>query len=629
MPDLELHDVRRRYGGDAPVDALTGVDLTIRQGEFVAIEGPSGGGKSTLLNIIGLLDVPTGGRYAIGGTDIADTSSRAIAELRSERFAFIFQSFHLLDRRPVIESVEMGLLYRAVPVEQRRRRAIDALYTVGLAHLAWQTAGKLSGGQRQRVAIARALAAGAPIIVADEPTGNLDTANSDAVVESLRALHRSGSTIVLVTHSHDVAAAATRRLQIRDGRLAEPAAQGCTDGSVATAPAPPGRPSRLRFRDLIVDAMESLRSRTGRTTGLIAAVTVGVALAVATLGISSSATAQVSATFDAHTNRDVTVSWDGSQLASQSAVERTSLVTRLDALDGTDASGIVSSYGGHGVQASPTRDRLQVSTFGVTSAVPDAGRMQVHWASGHPHRLGKGEMLVGVNLAQQLQLGPLDAGPAVALDGRDETVVGIVKASPRLTDLLGGVAVGSSDTAGLGERSNVQALLLTRAGAAQVIAREAPLVIDPYQPKQLTVDAPTDPTTLRAQVESAVQSTLIALTGVALLASIAGLANAMVLSVLERKQEFGLRRAVGARPIHLLGLVLSESAMIGAIGGVAGLVLGVGGILAVTLAKHWSPTFDIALAPTAIAGGVVVGAIGGILASVRASRIQPNEALRL
>ena len=153
--------------------------------------------------------------------------------------------------------------------------------------------------------------------------------------------------------------------------------------------------------------------------------------------------------------------------------------------------------------------------------------------------------------------------------------------------------------------------------------------MNPFRQNSVTINAPVDPTSVRAQIESDVQSSLLALTGIALLASIAGLANAMILSVIERKQEFGLRRALGARPRHIVGLVLAESTIIGAIGGVVGLATGLAGILIITLIRQWSPVFDLTLAPLAIAGGIVVGAIGGILASARASRIQPNEALRL
>ena len=630
MPRLSLLDVRKRYLGATPTDALRGVTLQIEQGDFVAIEGPSGGGKSTLLNVIGLLDEATSGDYKVGDTDTGTASPRALAELRSDRFAFIFQSFHLLDRRPVTDSVELALLYRAVPRAERRRLAQQALTTVGLGHLSQQTAAKLSGGERQRVAIARALATGAPIVVADEPTGNLDSDNSKAVVDSLRALNETGTTIVLVTHSAEVADAAPRRVKIRDGQLVD---QGrpttIHSGNRLEPPVPPGRASRLRARDLIADAFDSVRSRIARTIGLIAAVAVGVALAVATLGISVSAGAQVSGSFNAHTNRDVTAEWHPEDLSDQSTASRISIVDRLGALKGMETAGLLENYSQHQVQASPVRPSFASSVFAITPHTPAAARMTVTWARGHSAVLREGEILVGKNLADQLSLSSINSSPLLMLDERTVTVVGVITKSPRVPEVLGGVLAAAIDAAALGRIDTVQALLLTRAGAAQQVSRQAPLVVNPFRPNSVTINAPVDPTSVRAQIESDVQSSLLALTGIALLASIAGLANAMILSVIERNQEFGLRRALGARPRHIVGLVLAESTIIGAIGGVVGLAIGLAGILIITLIRQWSPVFDLTLAPLAIAGGIVVGAIGGILASARASRIQPNEALRL
>lgn len=630
MPLLHLRDVDRRFEGATPIDALRKVSLQIEQGEFIAIEGESGGGKSTLLNIIGLLDEPTGGNYSVGETLIGSARPRSIAQLRSDRFAFIFQSFHLLDRRPVIDSVELGLLYRAVPRSERRALSLVALRDVGLEHLAWQTAGKLSGGQRQRVAIARALATHAPIVVADEPTGNLDSVNSDSVVESLRALHRSGATIVLVTHSPDVAAAASRRVRIRDGQLI---ADSRVEPPVATArpeaTPPPGRASRLRFRDLLIDAVDSVRTRMGRSAGLVAAVGLGVSLAVATLGISVSASAQVSDTFNAHTNRDVTAEWHSGDLSDQPPAEQSTIVPRLTQLHGLQAVGLLENYSQHSVQVASARPTFQVTVYAMTPGTPLAARASVTWAPGHPHELASGEVLLGMNLAKQIELGPLLGSPRIEIDGRNVVVAGIVRTSPRVPDILGSILAPAADRGTLGRADFVQALILTKTGAAQQVSRQVPFVINPFRPTSLTVTAPVDPTTVRSQIETAVQSTLIALTAVALLASIAGLANAMVLSVIERKPEFGLRRALGGRPIHIAGLVIAESVLIGAIGGFVGLIVGLAGILVVTLARHWSPVFDVRLAPVAIVGGIIVGAIGGILASARASRIQPHEALRL
>lgn len=634
MTQLTLRGVRRRYAR-ASGEALAGIDLDVEAGAFVAIEGPSGCGKSTLLNTIGLLDTPTAGSYRIDDVETTTLTSRQLTELRSDRFAFIFQSFHLLDRRPVLDSAELSLVYRGVPRAERRERARAALDEVGLAHLESHTAATLSGGERQRVAIARALAANAPTLVADEPTGNLDSANSALVVESLERVNARGTTVVLVTHSPEVAAAAEQRVRLRDGARVDESLPNGTSGTAKerspgqTPDSPPGRASTLRFTDLLRDAAAGLASRRGRTLGLVAAVAVGVALATATLGLSGSSASQVADTFNAHANRDVTVSWGGESLSPGAAASASTMPARLADLAGVDTVGILVDQGSVVVQASPARRILQVAAFTTSADGLEAARTKTRWTSGHTKRLAAGEVAVGANLAEQLHLADLDARPAIRVDAETLTVVAIIEKSGRMPGLVGALTFADSAADFLTEPpAQVFALLRTAPGAAQQVASQVRLVVDPFQPEALTVDAPPDPSTLRADIESDLQNTLFAFTALAVLGSMVGLANSMVLSVLERRQEFGLRRAVGARPIHVSALVLTESSIIGALGGVAGLALGLAAVLTITVVRHWIPVFDFRLAPIAVAGGIVVGAFGGVLAATRASRILPHEALK-
>ncbi len=219
MTQLCLTRIGRTYPEDPPIVALTDVTLTIEQSEFVAIQGPSGSGKSSLLNLIALIDRPSHGSYLIDGNDTAGLTERQRAGVRCRTFGFIFQSFHLIPRRSTIENVELGLLYQATGRTERRARAVEALERVGMTHRAEQAASKLSGGERQRVAIARAIVGHAPIVVADEPTGNLDTATSQSIVDQLEQLHQAGTTVVLVTHDPEVAMAAKRQVTVRDGRI--------------------------------------------------------------------------------------------------------------------------------------------------------------------------------------------------------------------------------------------------------------------------------------------------------------------------------------------------------------------------------------------------------------------------
>ncbi len=220
-PVIELAGVGKTYrSGSLEVDALRDVTLTIDRREFVAIVGPSGSGKSTLMNIIGCLDVPTVGIYRLAGADVQSLSEDQLAEVRNRRIGFVFQQFNLLASLPAWRNVELPLIYAAVDPAERRARAVAALAQVGLADRADHKPGELSGGQQQRVAVARALVTEPALILADEPTGNLDSTSSAEVLGLIDDLHRAGRTIVLITHEHDVAARAGRTVLIRDGRVA-------------------------------------------------------------------------------------------------------------------------------------------------------------------------------------------------------------------------------------------------------------------------------------------------------------------------------------------------------------------------------------------------------------------------
>jgi len=217
---VAMRDIHRTYVmGDNLVHALRGVDLTIEEGSSIAIMGTSGSGKSTMMNIMGCLDQPSRGTYHLNGKDVSRLSRAELADVRGRMIGFVFQSFNLLSRTSALENVEMPLMYQGIPARERHKRAIGALERVGLADRADHHPNQLSGGQQQRVAIARALVGDAPVIMADEPTGNLDTRTSYEVMAILQGLVEQGKTVVLVTHEPDIAAYARRVVVLRDGLI--------------------------------------------------------------------------------------------------------------------------------------------------------------------------------------------------------------------------------------------------------------------------------------------------------------------------------------------------------------------------------------------------------------------------
>ncbi|HVE65661.1 MAG TPA: ABC transporter ATP-binding protein [Thermoanaerobaculia bacterium] len=222
-PIIETRGLTKTFGGNGvAVRALRGVDLTVERGEFLALIGPSGSGKSTLMAILGCLDSPTEGTYALDGRRVDGLSGSELANIRNEKIGFVFQLYNLLPKASVQRNVELPMLYAGVPRKERRRRALELLERVGIPEKAAALPGTLSGGQRQRVAVARALANQPALLLADEPTGALDSKTGHEVLELFVDLHRQGNTILIVTHDLDIAALASRQVEILDGRVATP-----------------------------------------------------------------------------------------------------------------------------------------------------------------------------------------------------------------------------------------------------------------------------------------------------------------------------------------------------------------------------------------------------------------------
>jgi putative ABC transport system ATP-binding protein len=244
---IDLRSATKIYDtGTIHVPALRGISLVVDRGDFVAIMGSSGSGKSTLMNIIGCLDVPTTGEYLIDGVDVASMDEDDLADLRNRKIGFIFQSFNLVARTSALANVELPLAYAGVQRDERRRRALQALVQVGMRDRIHHAPSELSGGQQQRVAVARALVTNPSLVLADEPTGNLDSRATNDVLAIFHRLHGEGRTVVLITHEPEVAAHARRVIRLADGRIVSDEENAPRDGATPTTPAPPQAGARLR-----------------------------------------------------------------------------------------------------------------------------------------------------------------------------------------------------------------------------------------------------------------------------------------------------------------------------------------------------------------------------------------------
>lgn len=433
MTVLELSQVSKTYNPGAPgeVKALKTASLLIEQGDFVSITGPSGAGKSTLLNVLALLDPPTKGKYFIDDLDATKLSDSQLAALRAHTFSFVFQAFHLIDERTVTENVALGLMYSGDAAGSGEetlqitdaQRIEQALNFVGLTHKQHAKAVQLSGGERQRVAIARAIVAANPVLVADEPTGNLDSANSRSVMRVLDKLNQSGTTVIVVTHDPKVAAHAKTRIEVHDGVVTVPESESskplkpAKTTYAAQAKNPKTSSKKTSLRAILADAGRTITAKPAASGALIAGVLLAVALALATVGISEAARAQVSQLFDAARNQRVAVSVpEPKQLTKDGSVKQASTTTlmRLKRIPGVERAQIYSNHGNQNISLTNDTKGQNFDVLGATDpSVPGLEIEGKESAKTSGIKLGPGQVLVGRGIANNLELGPVDASPVV------------------------------------------------------------------------------------------------------------------------------------------------------------------------------------------------------------------------
>ncbi|WP_301210452.1 macrolide ABC transporter ATP-binding protein/permease MacB [Yersinia sp. 22-579] len=642
---LELKGIRRSYqSGEETVDVLQDVSLTINAGELVAIIGASGSGKSTLMNILGCLDKPSAGVYRVAGQDVAALDNDALAALRREHFGFIFQRYHLLPHLSAAHNVEVPAVYAGLGKNERRERANMLLTRLGLGERVSYQPNQLSGGQQQRVSIARALMNGGQVILADEPTGALDSHSSVEVMAILKQLQQQGHTVIIVTHDPTVAAQAERVIEIKDGRIMADSGSKITQDVVSsdaislTPPAPSWQQLAGRFREALLMAWRAMSANKMRTALTMLGIIIGIASVVSILVVGDAAKQLVLADIRAIGTNTIDV-YPGKDFGDDDPSTRQALV--YDDMAALKAQSYVSAV-------SPTIAGSMRLRYGNIDVAASVSGVSDQYFRVYGMKLEQGTAITREQVERQSQVVVIDrntqrrlfphikdvAGQVILIGNMPATVVGVVEEKQSMFGSSKALRVWvpySTMASRLMGRSYFDSITIrikegysSKEAEQQLVRlltmRHGKKDIFTYNMNSLLQTAEKTTRTMQLFL------TLVAV--ISLVVGGIGVMNIMLVSVTERTREIGIRMAVGARSSDVMQQFLIEAILVCLVGGALGISLSFAiGLIVEMFLPNWQIAFPPVALFSAFLCSTVIGVVFGYLPARSAARLNPIDAL--